>query len=143
MHGRFGLDFIPQFNFPSQNGMKGACCPVYPGETAEGQRQRWPCQCFLLGCGLWAPTCIWGWRKRSPGQEEAPGAQGISDETGQAITGKTCRNASLSRCTPGRRPVNGQSPARGPRHEREEGIWPQSFPGLGLLIREQACPWVG
>ena len=123
LHGRFGLDFIPQFNFPFQNGMKGACCLVYQGETAEGQRQRWPRQYFLLGCGLWAPTCIWGWRKRLPGLEEASGARGISDEPGQAITDKTCRNASSSRCTPGRRPVNGQSPARGPgtRERRESG----------------------
>lgn len=34
-------------------------------------------------------------------------------------------------------------PGLGPGHERGEGVWPQSIPGPGLLIREQACPWVG
>lgn len=34
-------------------------------------------------------------------------------------------------------------PGSGPGHERGEGVWPQSIPGPGLLIREQACPWVG
>ena len=121
---------------------------MYPGETAECQHQRWPRQYFLLGCGPCAHTCIPGGggrgiRKCSLEREEAPSARGISDETGQAITDKTCRNASLSRRAPGRRPMNWQSLARGPA-PREEGVWPQPFPSVwGCLPGTRARTWVG
>lgn len=79
----------------------------------------------------------------SLGREEAPGARGISDETGQAITDRTCRNASLSRRAPGRPPMNWPSLARGPA-PREEGVWPQPFPSMwGCLPGTRARTWVG
>lgn len=127
---------------PFKMELKVTCCPVYPGETAEGQRQRWPPRYFLLGCGPCAPTCIWSWGKHSPGREEAPGTRGISDEPRQAITGKTCRNASLSRCTPSRRPVNGQSLARGLGAERG-GSLATIIPRSGALNQGAGLPLGG
>ena len=68
----------------------------------------------------------WLWGRR---QEVLDVAGGVSDETGQAITDKTCKNASVSKWAPfpGRLPVNWQSLAPGPSPERK-GLWAAAIP---------------
>lgn len=141
---RFGFNFIPQFNFPFQTERKesAAWCTLVRWQSASNRGGHVSTSCWAVApVPTRASRAVGG--EASLGREEAPSARGISGETGQAITDRTCRNASLSRCAPGRRPMNWQSLARGPA-PREEGAWPQPFPSVwGCLPGASARTWVG
>lgn len=133
--------------------MKGARCPVYPGEMAECQRQRWQRQYFPLGYNLcvkrprvptrasWvvvgeaAGSAHWGGRR--PPTHEASQTRLV-----QQLQTKHAKCFLVRRAPfPGRLPVNWQSLAQGPS-PREEGVWLQPrLRGVGGLHLAGLSVW--